>query len=382
VVSRKSRSSPSTARPQHAATVLVLQGGGALGAYQAGVYEGMHEAGMEPDWVTGVSIGAINGAIIAGNRPENRVARLMEFWERVSSGFALDVPAPFDLLRLEFNRWSASASAMFGVPGFFQPRFPSPLLTPSGSPGALSVYDSTPLHRTLQELVEFDLINERKTRFAVGAVELRAGNSIYFDNQDPELVFGPQHVMASGALPPGLPPIHIKEGIYWDGGLVSNSPLWYVLDDGARLDALIFQVDLFSARGPAPRNLDEVLERAKDIQYSSKTRFNTSRAKEEEALRQALTNVIDRLPARLRKDPDVALLAERARRRRISIVHLINRRSAYSSQSKDYEFSRTTVRALWAAGLADMRKTMSNPRWRKACSAVHGMRTYDLLPRI
>ena len=209
----------------------------------------------------------------------------------MSSGFALDVPAPFDLLRLEFNRWSASASAIFGVPGFFKPRFPSPLLTPSGSPGALSVYDSTPLHGTLRELVDFDLINARKTRLAVGAVELRAGNSVYFDNQDPDLVFGPQHVMASGALPPGLPPIRIKDGVYWDGGLVSNSPLWYVLDDGPRLDALILQVDLFSARGREPRNLDEVLERAKDIQYSSKTRFNTSRAKEEEALREALTHV-------------------------------------------------------------------------------------------
>ena len=367
-------------RPDHESTVLVLQGGGALGAYQAGVYEGMQEAGIEPDWVTGVSIGAINGAIIAGNAPENRLARLAEFWERVSSGFSVDVPAPFDLLRLEFNRWSASASAMFGVPGFFKPRFPSPLLTPSGSPGALSVYDSAPLHGTLQELVDFDLINERKTRLAVGAVELRAGNSVYFDNQDPDIVFGPQHVMASGALPPGLPPVRIKDGVYWDGGLVSNSPLWYVLDDGPRLDALIVQVDLFSARGREPHNLDEVLERAKDIQYSSKTRFNTSRAKEEEALREALTHVISKLPPRLRKDPQVEVLAERARGRRISIVHLINRRSAYSSQSKDYEFSRATVRALWAAGLADMRKTMRNPAWRNACSAVRGMRTYDLLP--
>jgi NTE family protein len=377
---RKSRSSP-TPHPQHRTTVLVLQGGGALGAYQAGVYEGMHEAGIEPDWITGVSIGAINGAIIAGNTPEKRVARLREFWDRVSSGFALDVPAPFDLLRLEFNRWSASASAMFGVPGFFLPRFPSPLLTPSGASGPLSVYDTSPLNDTLRELVDFDLINARKVRFAVGAVELRKGNSVYFDNADPDLVIGPRHVMASGALPPGLPPIHIKDGLYWDGGLVSNSPLWYVLDDGARLDALVIQVDLFSARGPTPRNLDEVLERAKDIQYSSKTRFNTSRAKEEQALRDALTHVIAKLPARLRKDPEVEILAERARGRRISIVHLINRRTAYSSQSKDFEFSRSTVRALWAAGLADVRKTIADPRWRNACKAAHGMRTYDLLPQ-
>jgi NTE family protein len=377
---KKSRASK-PARPQHKTTVLVLQGGGALGAYQAGVYEAMHEAGVEPDWVTGVSIGALNGAIIAGNTLENRLPRLQEFWERVSSGFALDVPAPFDLLRLEFNRWSASASAMFGVPGFFVPRFPSPLLTPSGATGALSVYDTSPLHGTLRELVDFDLINARKVRYSIGAVEVETGNSIYFDNGDPDIVFAPHHVMASGALPPGLPPIRIKDRLYWDGGLVSNTPLWYVLDDSTKLDALVVQVDLFSARGPTPRNLDQVLERAKDIQYSSKTRFNTSRAKEEEALRDALTHIIAKLPARLRKDPDVEVLAERARGRRIAIVHLINRRSAYSSQSKDYEFSRSTVRALWAAGRADMHKTMADPGWRSACRAATGMRTYDLLPK-
>ena len=199
-------------RPDHASTVLVLQGGGALGAYQAGVYEGMQEAGIEPDWVTGVSIGAINGAIIAGNAPENRLARLTEFWERVSSGFSLDVPAPFDLLRLEFNRWSASASAMFGVPGFFKPRFPSPLLTPSGSPGALSVYDSSPLHehaartgRLRSHQRAQDAPRGRRRRAARPAT--RSTSTI----SDPDLVFGPQHVMASGALPPGLPPIRIKD---------------------------------------------------------------------------------------------------------------------------------------------------------------------------
>jgi len=376
---RPRRSSPRrVARPQQATTVLVLQGGGALGAYQAGVYEGLHEAGMAPNWITGVSIGAINGAIIAGNKPENRIARLTEFWERVSSGFALDVPAPFDLLRLEFNRWSASASAMFGVPGFFVPRFPSPLLTPSGARGALSLYDTTPLYGTLRELVDFDLINRRAVRFSAGAVELRSGNSVYFDNRDPNLEFGPHHVMASGALPPGLPPVRIKDGEYWDGGLVSNTPLWYVLDDDPHLDALIVQVDLFSARGAMPRNLDQVLERAKDIQYSSKTRFNTTRAKDEEALRQALQNVIQKLPARLRKDEDVQFLADRSKPRRLSVVHLINRRSAHSSQSKDYEFSRSTIRALWAAGLADMRRTLASPRWSDACTSRRGMRTYDL----
>jgi NTE family protein len=378
MAARKSRPS-AVHRPKHESTVLVLQGGGALGAYQAGVYEGMHEAGLAPSWVTGVSIGAINAALIAGNPPEDRIARLQQFWERVSSGFPLVVPAPFDLVRMEFNRWSASSSMAFGVPGFFSLRVPPPQFNPDGTPGALSIYDTSPLRETLRELVNFDLINERKTRFSVGAVDVRSGNSVYFDNDDPDLIFGPQHVMASGALPPGLPPVKVKDVAYWDGGLVSNSPLWYVLDDCSLLNALVLQVDLFSARGTMPRNLDQVLERAKDIQYSSKTRFNTSRAKEDEALRQAFRRVMAKLPVRFRSDADIKFLAERARGRRVSIVHLINRRSQYSSQSKDYEFSRETIRALWGAGLADMRKTLANPDWRHACKAAHGMRSYDLL---
>ncbi|TMH68403.1 MAG: patatin-like phospholipase family protein [Betaproteobacteria bacterium] len=366
-------------RPSHESTVLVLQGGGALGAYQAGVYEGMHEAGIAPNWITGVSIGAINAALIAGNRPEDRIPRLREFWDRVSSGIPLAVPAPFDLLRLAFNRWSASASAAFGVPGFFAPRVPPTMFNPPGTPGALSVYDSSPLRDTLNELVDFKLINARDVRLSVGAVDVRSGNSVYFDNNDPDLSIGVEHVMASGALPPGLPPIQVTGVPYWDGGLVSNTPLWYVLDDNRQLNALIVQVDLFSARGTMPRNLEEVLERAKDIQYSSKTRFNTSRAKEEEALRQALRHVIAKLPARLRNDVDVKLLIERTRRRRISIVHLINRRSEFSTDSKDYEFSRATILALWAAGLTDVRRTIANPHWGDACDAEQGMRTYDLL---
>jgi NTE family protein len=357
----------------------VLQGGGALGAYQAGVFEGMQEAGLSPDWVTGVSIGAINAALIAGNAPADRLPRLRDFWDLVSSGLPLAVPAEMDLLRMIFNRWSASASAAFGVPGFFVPRVPPPMLSPDGSHGALSLYDTSPLKDTLHKLINFDLINARTTRLAVGAVEVRTGNSKYFDNHDPKVKFGPEHVMASGALPPGLPPVYVKDVPHWDGGLVSNTPLWYVLDDSANLDALIVQVDLFSAKGAMPRNLDQVLERAKDIQYSSKTRFSTNRAKEEEALRQALTNVIGKLPGKLHSDPDVVYLSTRAKPRRISLVHLINRRMTHSSQSKDYEFSRATINALWAAGLADMRRTIASPEWHDACNAEHGLQTYDLL---
>ena len=365
-------------RPKHERTILVLQGGGALGAYQAGVYEALHEAKVAPDWVTGVSIGAINAALIVGNRPENRIVRLREFWDRVSSGIPLAVPAPLDWFRVLFNRWSASAAMAFGVPGFFAPRFPSPLFAPRGQVGALSLYDTSPLLDTLHELVDFDVINARDVRISVGAVDVRKGNSVYFDTDDPKLRFGPEHVMASGALPPGLPPVAVNGVAYWDGGLVSNTPLWYVLDACGLLNALIVQVDLFSARGTMPQDLDDVLERAKDIQYSSKTRFNTSRAKEEEALRQALQNVIAKLPARLRSDNDVRFLQDHARHRHISIVHLINRHSEFTIESKDYEFSRGTIRALWAVGYADMRRSMTSPDWRNACNAARGMRTFDL----
>ncbi len=359
-------------------TVLVLQGGGALGAYQAGVYEGLTEVGFAPDWVTGVSIGAINAALIAGNPPEKRLARLREFWDRVSSGLPLAAPAAFDSIRRALNLVSASASATFGVPGFYCPRMTPPFFAPEGTPGALSFYDTSPLRETLLELVEFDRINAKSMRFAVGAVHVRSGNSIYFDNFTSKMKIGPEHVMASGALPPGFAPVIIKDEAYWDGGIVSNTPLWYVLDDDPHLKALILQVDLFSARGELPVNMDEVLERQKDIQYSSKTRMNTNRVKELEALRETLARVLERLPAKLKSDPDVQALARVAEGRKVSVVHLINRRLQHSSQFKDNEFSRATVNALWDAGREAVRQTSAHKDWLKACAAGRGLHTFDL----
>src|ERR1700688_1368048 len=189
---------------KHEHTVLVLQGGGALGAYQAGVYEGIAETGLAPNWIAGVSIGAINAALIAGNRPERRAERLREFWDRVSSSMPLVAPVQLDPLRISLNRLSAATAATFGVPGFFVPRQPPAFLAPDGTPDALSVYDTSPLKETLQELVDFDVLNRKCVRLSVGAVDVRTGNSVYFDNQD--LTLGPEHVIASGSVPPGLPP--------------------------------------------------------------------------------------------------------------------------------------------------------------------------------
>lgn len=363
---------------QHDHTVLVLQGGGALGAYQAGVYEGMSERGIAPDWITGVSIGAINGALIAGNPVEHRLERLREFWDRVSSGIPLIMPAPFDPVRSGLNRYSALAAMTCGVPGFFSPRLPPPLFAPDGTAGALSIYDTSPLRATLEALIDFDLLNHRKrVRLSIGAVHVASGNSVYFDSRNREITV--DHIIASGSLPPGFPAVIIDGEPYWDGGIVSNSPLWYALDDTPDLSALILQVDLFSARGPLPENLDQVMERAKDIQYSSKTRFNTRRGQELEDMRLALIRLLEKMPSGLHDDPDYRLLQKLVgRKRKITIAHLINRRFTHSSHAKDYEFSRATVRQLWQAGLDDMRRTCAHGDWSRALAPVEGMQVFDL----
>jgi NTE family protein len=279
----------------HDRTVLVLQGGGALGSYQAGVYEGMAEAGLDPDWVTGVSIRAINAA---------------------------------------------------------------------------------PLEATLEELIDFDLINRKGVRLSLGTVNVRTGNSLYFDNRD--IRIRPEHVMASGALPPGFPPVVIDGDYYWDGGIVSNTPLWYVLDDSPQMDALVVQVDLFNARGDLPKNMDEVLERAKDIQFSSKTRFNTTHVKEMEDMRGALARVMARLPKAFKGDPDVLRVIDAVKPARMTIAHLINRRFSNSATWKDYEFSRATMTELWATGLHDVREGVANRRHLRAENLGGGTQVVDM----
>ena len=238
------------------------------------------------------------------------------------------------------------------------------------------MYDTAPLRETLKELVDFDRINEREMRFSVGAVQVMSGNSVYFDNFVPDTKITVEHVMASGALPPGFPPVKIGKDYYWDGGLVSNSPLSYVLDDTTVREALILQVDLFSARGAMPTNLDEVLERQKDIQYSSKTRFNTKQIQELEGFRLALGRLMRKLPAALHDDPDVKL--PRRGRQPPDRVAPDQSRYTHSSQSKDYDFSRATVRTLWESGRDAVRRTTASPQWPHACSMRHGLQTFDL----
>src|SRR5258708_11594893 len=365
------------AKLQYDYVILVLQGGGALGAYQAGVFEGMSEAGYPPDWIIGVSMGAINGALIAGNPPNQRIERLHAFWDRVSSGISITAPPFFGALRQEFTNASATLGSVVGVPGFFVPRVPPPAFMPDGAPGALSVYDVDPLRTTLRRLVDFKLIKRRKVRLSVGAVNVRTGCSRYFDSIQTRI--GPEHVLASGALPPAFAPVEIDGEHYWDGGIVSNTPLWYAVDHSPAVNVLIVQVDLFNAEGDLPQNLDQVIERHKDIMYSSKARVDTGHVRQIRRLRGALRRLLQKLPLRLRADSDVKTLEAAGRRGNIDILKLINRRCGYTGSTKDYEFSRATVEELWAAGLEDARGVVAHPERLIRTNLSDSVRVYDLM---
>ena len=357
--------------------VLVLQGGGALGAYQAGAFEALAEAGYMPSWLAGISIGAVNAALIAGNPPERRHARLKAFWDRVSSGLRHNLPFDGEHGRRVLNETSAFLASLFGVPGFFEPRFPPPLLQLPGTRQALSYYETSPLRRTLLELIDFDYLNEKGPRLSIGAVEVATGNFAYFDSTSQRI--GPEHVMASGALPPGLPPMEIEGKQYWDGGLVSNTPLNYVLETtGGRIDMCIFQVDLFNARGGMPRTILEVAQREKEIRFSSRTRLNTDEFRRKQTMRRAARRLIVRLPPELRDDPDVKLLEDWSCDAAVTIAHLIYRRRIFETHSMDYEFSRRSVEEHWHAGLTDIRHGLESPAWIHRHKPETGVAVFDL----
>src|SRR6267378_966948 len=332
-------------RPPFECIALLLQGGGALGAYQAGVYEALSEAHLEPDWIAGISVGAINAALIAGNPPGSRIEKLREFWQRVTCGGPWDAGALIamapaavrgDFARSLVNQLSAGAALVGGVPGFFAPRFPVAWLQPPGSPEATSYYDTAPLMSTLERLADFDRINAGHMRFSVGAVNVSSGNFVYFDSTTHTI--GPEHVTASGALPPGFPPVEIEGEFYWDGGLVSNTPLQWVLESQPRRDTLAFQVDLWSARGTLPQ----------------------------------------KLPEELRDSPEVTLLQPHASPKVYNLVQLVYRAKQYEGDSKDYEFSRLSMEDHWQAGYYDTVRTLRHPEVLARPDNIEGVMTFDL----
>ncbi|HEX4855948.1 MAG TPA: patatin-like phospholipase family protein, partial [Limnobacter sp.] len=289
-------------------SVLVLQGGGALGSYQAGAYAALHETGYDPQWLAGISIGSINAAIIAGNPPDLRVEKLRQFWDMVSSNLQFPNLVPGEQGRALYNQLNAGLVATWGVPGFFRPHNPYVLFNPL-APASLyktSIYDTSPLKQTLVDLIDFDRLNNGDIRLSMGAVNVKTGNFIYFDSE--KIRIRPEHIMASGALPEGFPPIEIDGEWYWDGGLVSNTPLQYVIDEQCDEDLCIFQVDLFSAEGRLPEDLFDVKQRMSDIRYSSRTRLNTSVFRQTQQVRHLIASLLKAHPDQtILKDEELKL---------------------------------------------------------------------------
>lgn len=430
-------------RPPFERVALLLQGGGALGAYQAGVYEALFEAGLHPDWVAGMSIGAVNAAIIAGNPPEGRVEKLRQFWELVTAppmaampvaaaaqngpmrdlidrataasvsigamslalfsgglladhadtlrafwdGIAIKAPTVWssglgflaprgDVARGLANQMSAGLAMLHGVPGFFVPRMPISAFQPAGSLEATSYYDTVPLKATLEKLVDFDRINKGEMRFSIGAVNVATGNDVRFDNMTHTI--RPEHVMASGALPPAFPAIEIDGECYWDGGMVSNTPLQWVLESEPRQDTLAFQVDLWSSSGAVPRALAEVMTRQKEIQFSSRTRANSDHFTYTQKIRSALSHLLENLSEELKASPEYGLLRPLATRKVYNLVQLIYRSKQYEGDSKDYEFSRQSMEDHWRAGYHDTVRTLRHPEVLERPKNLEGVATFDL----
>ncbi|ETF03247.1 membrane protein [Advenella kashmirensis W13003] len=355
--------------PDYERIALVLQGGGALGAYQAGVFEGLQEAGIEPNWISGISIGALNTAIIAGNPPARRAERLHEFWNTIcqsNNGFGLFPWVEQSLFRFnDLTRSSLSAlygmsAIMDGQNGFFTPRFPPPSLYMKSNVEQVGFYDMSPLRETLERLCDFDLINSGHLNVSVGAVNVRNGNFTYFCNERHHLT--PAHFMASGALPPAFAPVQIDGEYYWDGGIMSNTPLGYVLDAEVNADTLVFQVDLWSARGHLPDNMLQVYDRVKEIQYSSRTRLVTNQWARMQRMRNVMAKVLEQLPDENELDADTLEMARAiADSKHCNVIQLIYRDREYESYNKDYQFGMSAMRDHWKSGLKDIRNTLSHP---------------------
>jgi NTE family protein len=402
------RPQPVRNRPPFECIALVLQGGGALGAYQAGVFEALAEAGVEPDWIAGISIGAFNSAIIAGNPPQARVEKLRQFWEAVTLPY-VQWQAPFawpdaappagasvaprppdfwafasdlapalkgDIARGFLNQWAAGRVLFNGTPGFFALRPVTPWFWPGSSIRATSYYDTTELKRTLEQLIDFDRINSQRTRLSIGAVNVRTGNFVYFDTTKDRI--RPEHVMASGALPPAFAAVEVDGEYYWDGGLVSNTPLRWVVEGRPQRDTLVFQVDLWPSRGELPRNMAHVNTRQKEIMYSSRTRAESTHFSEMQCVRNSISALLKKLPAELADAPECVVLRQFSERKVWNLVQLIYRAKDYEGDSKDYEFSRLSMVDHWRVGYDDTVRTLAHPEVLERPRTADGVSIFDI----
>ncbi|SFJ77588.1 NTE family protein [Bradyrhizobium sp. Gha] len=359
--------------------VLVLQGGGALGSYQAGVYQAIHEAGIEPDWIIGTSIGAINASLIAGNEPQNRLARLKAFWKRMEQNPIWNLRTAFPDFNDKLSYW---ATVTNGIPGFFRP---NPLAHagdsyPLGADHA-GFYSTAPLEKTLSELVDFDLVNRCKPRLTVGAAHVRTSQMRYFDSRDGDLTV--KHVMASGALPPAFPAIRIDGELYWDGGILSNTPTEAVFDDNPRKDSLIFAVHLWNPMGHEPTTMAEVFNRHKDVQYSSRIASQIARQQQAHRLRHVINQLASRLPESERADPAVRELTGYGCRTRMHVVRLLAPQLDRETHTKDIDFSPKGIMRRWEAGYSHTKAVLDHKPWRGEFDPLTGVilhETQDVMP--
>jgi NTE family protein len=352
--------------------VLVFQGGGALGAYQAGVYQALHEAGVEPDWIIGTSIGAINASLIAGNRPESRLERLEEFWRRMRRNdfWAL---GHWPGLADTTSYWS---TVLGGIPGFFEPN-PLALLGahfPLGKDKA-GLYSTAPLERTLTDLVDFSLIKHCTPRLTVGAAHVSTSRMRYFDSR--ETAITARHIMASGALPPAFPAIRIDGELYWDGGILSNTPTEAIFDDFPRRNSLIFAVHMWNPTGPEPQTIWEVLHRHKDIQYSSRVASHINRQRQVHKLRHVISELVKFIPEANRDHTMVRDLAEFGCLTQMHVVRLLAPRLDNENHTKDIDFSPNGIRLRWEAGYSDTTRALKRAAWEDECDPLEGVILHD-----
>ncbi len=356
---RTATQATSPARSEPGQVVLVLQGGGALGSYQAGVYQALHEAGIEPDWIIGTSIGAINASLIAGNAPQNRLSRLREFWKRMEQNPVWSFRDIFPGFNEKLSYWSTVTN---GIPGFFRP---NPLAHagdsyPLGADNA-GYYSTAPLQQTLSDLVDFDLVNQCSPRLTVGAAHVRTSQMRYFDSRDGEL--GVRHIMASGALPPAFPAVRIDGELYWDGGILSNTPTEAVFDDNPRRNSLIFAVHLWNPSGAEPSTMAEVLNRHKDVQYSSRIASQIARQQQAHRLRHVINQLAARLPESARNSEEVKELTSYGCPTRMHVVRLLAPQLNREDHTKDIDFSPSGIMQRWDAGYSHTRAVLARRPW-------------------
>ncbi|MFA5964233.1 MAG: patatin-like phospholipase family protein [Sphingomonas sp.] len=359
---------------RHGQQVLVLQGGGALGAYQVGVYQALHEAGVEPDWVIGTSIGAINAAIIAGSRADERIDRLREFWRRMEHGHAFEWALPTQLAAM-FRNW---ATVVGGLPAFFAPNAAA-FASPHSSLGAegAGYYSVDPLRQTLADLIDFDQVNGGPVRLTVGASRVTTSEMHYFDSRDTPLDL--RHIMASGALPPAFPAVRIDGELYWDGGILSNTPVEVVFDDNPRRDSMVYAVHIWNPHGAEPETIQEVMNRHKDVQYSSRSSTHITRQRQLHRLRHVITELSALIPPDKRQSNEVAELTAYGCPTRMHVIRLLAPALACEDHSKDIDFSPSGIRARWEAGYADTMRTLEAAPWRAEVDPLEGFVLHEAM---